>query len=297
MNTTLQEFNDLARRAFYWTSFDPEGRGARTIKDYESELSSDTETMQDEEKERYVLNYKKHFSKWLSAHSNCASSAITGGSGFNVRRAEKANNRERAAYDNFRLFRERALKAIEKRREENKPKIQKEGELAQRVLADLADSAKTIHEINKSLYPGSKSLFVANMYSRIETVAKRGGVEIVQKAINFIREFNANNSVVITERHKFFKLLEVAKNVVARIEATANAENDVKQNDSFNVVENLQEDRLQIIFNDKPNEAVRDLLKKNAFKWSPRFSAWQRQLTPNAKIAFNRIEKQLIELS
>ncbi|PSL23489.1 hypothetical protein [Dyadobacter jiangsuensis] len=59
------------------------------------------------------------------------------------------------------------------------------------------------------------------------------------------------------------------------------------------VVENYDEDRLQLIFDGKPTEEARSLLKKNGFRWSLRFSAWQRQLTDNARRAFNSLREPL----
>lgn len=45
---------------------------------------------------------------------------------------------------------------------------------------------------------------------------------------------------------------------------------------------NTDENRLQLFFDGKPSDEIRDALKKEGFRWSPRFGAWQRQLTPNA---------------
>lgn len=45
---------------------------------------------------------------------------------------------------------------------------------------------------------------------------------------------------------------------------------------------NADENRLQLFFKGKPSDEIRDALKKEGFRWSPRFGAWQRQLTPNA---------------
>lgn len=45
---------------------------------------------------------------------------------------------------------------------------------------------------------------------------------------------------------------------------------------------NVEQNRLQLIFDGKPEQAMIDRLKKSGFKWSPRNTAWQRQLTPNA---------------
>lgn len=52
--------------------------------------------------------------------------------------------------------------------------------------------------------------------------------------------------------------------------------------DGGEVIANHDADRLQIIFDEKPDCEQRARLKKAAFKWSPRFTAWQRQLTRNA---------------
>ena len=54
------------------------------------------------------------------------------------------------------------------------------------------------------------------------------------------------------------------------------------------IVRNLEADRLQIIFDEKPDEEMRAKLKSNGFRWSPRYSAWQRQLTQNAESAARR---------
>ena len=59
--------------------------------------------------------------------------------------------------------------------------------------------------------------------------------------------------------------------------------------DGGEVVANAEANRLQIIFADKPDEVLRGLLKKRGFKWSPRFHAWQRQLTSNAVHAAKEI--------
>jgi hypothetical protein len=48
------------------------------------------------------------------------------------------------------------------------------------------------------------------------------------------------------------------------------------------VVANYDIDRLQILFDSKPDEEVRQKLHSNAFRWSSKETAWQRQLTANA---------------
>lgn len=55
------------------------------------------------------------------------------------------------------------------------------------------------------------------------------------------------------------------------------------------IVRNLEQNRLQIVFDDKPDEALREKLKGEAFRWSPKNNAWQRQLTQNAERAARRV--------
>jgi hypothetical protein len=287
-DVTLDEHWDLAMRAFNWTSFDPERRGSRVIIENEQELNKDLENMPEEEKERYISNYKKYFSAWLSACSNCASSAITGGSGFNTGRAEKANNREHARMEDFIQWREKALKAIAKRREENKPESEKRNEAWGRLERDILSSAATIHGINAGIERGyNRALFVSSIFNKVETYAKRGDAEMVQRAINCIRKFNETMGVVITERHKFFKLLEVAEASREKLSDKSEKESTEVKFKGGKAVSNFQENRIQLIFDEKPSADIISQLKKNGMKWSPRFGAWQRQLTGNAQFAVN----------
>ena len=64
-------------------------------------------------------------------------------------------------------------------------------------------------------------------------------------------------------------------------------------NQFFKVVENTKLMRLQLFFEGKPEQKVRDILKSNGFKWAPSQSAWQRQLTNNSRYALERVIEQL----
>lgn len=68
------------------------------------------------------------------------------------------------------------------------------------------------------------------------------------------------------------------------------------ENKHFKVEQNVELNRLQLKFDGKPTQEIRDVLKQNGFKWSPKNEAWQRQLTPNARIATERVIKQIDNL-
>ena len=61
--------------------------------------------------------------------------------------------------------------------------------------------------------------------------------------------------------------------------------------DGGQVVVNTTENRLQIIFDDKPDADLRAELKSEGFRWAPSQGAWQRQLTDNAFRAARRIKQ------
>lgn len=65
------------------------------------------------------------------------------------------------------------------------------------------------------------------------------------------------------------------------------------QNQFFKAVENVDIMRLQLFFDGKPEAEVREILKSNGFRWAPSHSAWQRQLTDNARHALKRVVDEL----
>lgn len=63
------------------------------------------------------------------------------------------------------------------------------------------------------------------------------------------------------------------------------------------IVENTEIMRLQLFFEGKPSDEVREVVKKNGFRWSPKNGAWQRQLTENARYSARRLTEQLSKIA
>lgn len=61
----------------------------------------------------------------------------------------------------------------------------------------------------------------------------------------------------------------------------------------YTLRENTDICRIQFIFDGKPDDDVRSLLKSHGFKWSPREGAWQRLLNDNARSAAARIARAI----
>lgn len=83
-------------------------------------------------------------------------------------------------------------------------------------------------------------------------------------------------------------------------ELKAEKEHEQKADDWSNpyckVVENKDIMRIQLIFDGKPDEETRSLLKSNGFRWSPHYTAWQRQLNSNGRYAVKYVLKKLAEM-
>ena len=105
-----------------------------------------------------------------------------------------------------------ASTAMERMKEAAKPEGQKLEEAWNRLKRDIASSAQTIHDIDTGKARGySRALFVSSILNKVSTYAGKGEVEIVQKAVDFITDFNAQcKKPVITPRNRFFQLPEMA---------------------------------------------------------------------------------------
>lgn len=275
----LEELWDTACRAFNGTSFSPEERGAHYIRSYEEALNSDLENIPQEEQEQYIAKFKEWVRTLFDKHSRCLSSMITGPANFPTRRNEKANNSYENAVKEFGEWREKAQKAIARRIEEAKPAEQKAEEQWEAVKLEI------------------DTVYITQLlYGKLERIALKGEVELMQKSIDYVRELNAQRKKpIFTERHKFFKLAQLAELWRDKIEQKNGRESIELEFEDGKVVKNFSEDRLQIIFDGKPNSDVISNLKHNGFRWSPRFGAWQRQLTSNAYYGASRVIPVTIE--
>lgn len=288
----LESLWDAACRAHSWSSQNPDIRGEDELTQYERELHADLQTMPEEQREQYLSNYKNHLSGVWVSESRVASAFVTGPAGFNYRRNEKAESAYRNKYEAFRQWRERALKAVERYRESLKTDEQRTEELWRKVEADIDSTAETIHNLDTGRERGyNRALFVSNLFGRIATQAKNGNVEIVERAVARIREWNAKcQKPIITERHSFFKLPDVARSVRQKVKETASRENKEVVFEGGKVVFNYAEDRLQILFDAVPDKEFRERMHREfRFNWSRRNMAWQRQLTVNAVHAARRM--------
>lgn len=280
----LQNYTQQAKNAFNWVSFNPDRRGERTIKEYSAQLEQDIEELKNanieaDQIESYKQRYINLFRSWLSAQSRCASSVITGGSGFNVRRAEKANRSEERHYELWQEWRTRAKKGIVRKTAPIKTYLSE----IDRYKTEL-ESLKKNHELMKE---GNKRI-------------KKGGADldkyltdtfgIKPHMLQWTKDFGfglSNSNANIKRVEERIKELE-------KKESLRTDEKEKSQSFEWGkLLYNYEIDRIQIIHHTKPAPEKIALMKSHGFKWAPSQQAWQRQLTANGIWSTKRLIQAL----
>ena len=83
------------------------------------------------------------------------------------------------------------------------------------------------------------------------------------------------------------------KQRLEELERRAGQETKEEDHNGIKLVENVEENRVQIIFPGKPEPEVRAILKQNGFRWSPRNMAWQRHLNNSGRFSAQSVIKQI----
>lgn len=285
----FQHFEKV-RNAYNWISMSPDRAARLNLNEHIAELNQDLLEIPSEDHTWYTEKYVRMYLDWISSKSRTASSMVTGPANFNTRKNEKALNAERNKYESFSDWRIKAKEGIRKRIERNKPEDQKRNEKWELMKTDIIRQAAVIVGIDNGTEPYSRALFVSSMVGKIETLAKNGDHELVERALNLIEELNkAQKKPIITNRHKVWKLKEKAFDIAN--EKQNPQESKIIDIEGGQIIINHAEDRIQVKHEEKPEREVIDLLKKNAFKWSPFNKCWQRKITPNAMYAVKQMFK------
>lgn len=237
--------------------------------------------------------YARRMADNLNADSRigtmCPSILITGGSNFPVRRKEKQNA---AADRNHAEFAEiqgyiKKLESILYGKEVIRADDDDAIILLQEKISGLEKKQECMKAVN-AYFRKHKTLdgcpeLADEMRWRIEADWAKGWyVGIPFPAY----ELSNNNANIKRIKGRLEKLKQEKSRESSEIEISGLG---------FSVKENVEEMRLQLFFEDKPEPEVRDKLKHRGFKWSPRNVCWQRQLTDNARYALRQLVAELKE--
>ena len=245
-----------------------------------------------EKVERLAVTYARRMAANYNNASRigcmCPSIMITGGSNFPVRKKEKQNAASGRNMQEFRYLNEYY---------ENKLHSILMG--ANIISSSDEDAIEQLEEKLSNLEAKQEFMKSANAYYR------------KHKTIEGFPGFSAK----LIERLREEKLLEEkpfdtwqlsnnnanikrVKERIASLKKIKERETKEYRVDELNLVikENVEDMRIQLFFDGKPDTDVRDILKHNAFKWAPSNGCWQRQLTDNARYAVKTMLPKLKEL-
>ena len=234
--------------------------------------------------------YARKMADWYNENSRidsmCPSVMVSGGSNFPVAKKQKQNERRDAHCKKFDELQE-ILRQMERIgtggiQSGDANAIEK----LERKLKDLEEQQETMKAIN-AYWRKHKTLDGCTLVSEKTLAVIKRGMEYSwrQNPVPFEAYTLSNNNANIRNTRIRLESLKAAK-----AQETTEKETDVE---GVKIVENTELMRIQIVFDGKPEADVRDVLKKNGFRWAPSQSAWQRQLNENGKWAVKRVMEAL----
>lgn len=287
---------ELAARSHMGTSWDPEKRAQQEIAGFAGYVQevydnlkpyAKTEAQRaflDTEIKRFQDGFAKHYNALLARKGQTMSTFITGGSGFNVRRAEKANAAESSKYTEMIEFRDRAKAAI--LRELKKMAVEEAGgelEVLKKKVADATRNhefmVKTNAIVRKKIPDDQKIKEIQALAPISETTVRKILTPDYMGRIGFPAYALSNDTANIHRMEERVKELE-------KKEITPTGE--IPFTGGY-IIDNREADRVQIIFDQRPSQAVIDKLKSEGWRWSPANVAWQRKRTDAAMYSAKRI--------
>lgn len=240
--------------------------------------------------DRYAKKMAEYFNKDFRIGCMCPSVLICGAGNFPIKKKEKQNQ----AWERNHQFFDEIQKILDKM-----TSIQYGSEM---IMSGDENAVKKLEEKLAKLKAEQENMKSANKAIRMKDI---------NKGNNLLKELGYSQDEIKDLRTPDYcgrvgypdYLLRNNNANIYRIEsrlrnlkAAKEKGNSETENQFFKVVENTELMRLQLFFEDKPEQNVRVILKSNGFKWTPSQSAWQRQLTNNSRYALDRVIDQLKKL-
>ncbi len=225
--------------------------------------------------------YSRHLAEYINKENSITASypsiMIAGGSGFNNRKKAKQNTRAEA---NYHWYQENVEGFLDKILSVGLGGISSDDKDTVAKLKKKMEKEVELHRIMKQ----------ANAYYRKHKTID-GCPDLSAKNIETIKEdekrfkenkYNEGISYQPFATYQLAYALAEIKRLKSRIEELEKKEDTDYRGWEFDggkVVFDKEENRIRILYDDKPDEETRNKLKHNGFKWSPKNKAWQRQIT------------------
>lgn len=232
--------------------------------------------------EIYCRKLAENMNASYSIEARCPSILISGGGNFPVRKKEKQNaardrNLEEWNYIQGLLDKIRSVGTGGISSDDPQAVEKLEAKLA--TLEKHQEMMKAANAAIRMKDPAKGDAKLAELGYTPEDIAKLRAPDFCGRIGYPAHELQNNNANIRRIRGRIAELKK-------RTESTPEG----WEFDGGRVVVNTAENRLQIIFDGKPNADIRTELKGEGFRWAPSQGAWQRQLTDNAMRAARRLK-------
>lgn len=241
--------------------------------------------------ERYSKRMAEYFNRDISINLMCPSVMICGPANFPV----KKKNRQIAAFDSNREFFNETQKLLDKIKS-----ISNGSELIKSSDEDCIERLEYKLETLKTLQDKMKAVNAALRKKDIE----EGNLDLMELGYteDDIKEIRTPD-IIGRIGYPAYRL-QNNNQEIHRIEERINSLKTVKErgtteeeNEGYTYKEDTELMRIQFIFDDKPDEETRKILKQYGFRWAPSQGAWQRQLTTNGQRSAKFVKKALSSLN
>ena len=232
--------------------------------------------------EIYCRKLAENMNASYSIEARCPSILISGGGNFPVRKKEKQNaardrNLEEWNYIQGLLDKIRSVGTGGISSDDPQAVEKLEAKLA--ALEKHQEMMKAANAAIRMKDPAKGDAKLAELGYTPEDIAKLRAPDFCGRIGYPAYELQNNNANIRRIRGRIAELKK-------RTESTPEG----WEFDGGRVVVNTTENRLQIIFDGKPDADIRTELKGEGFRWAPSQGTWQRQLTDNAMRAARRLK-------
>lgn len=205
---------------------------------------------------------------------------------------------------------------IEKAKQNSKSEYDKHKQISnaipmgQPILVDHYSASRHRSDLNKmenamrkSIAEDEKADYYRNKLKNIDnnnaiSSDDPKAIDKIQEKIDVLEKYKTN---IKSREHKTYEL----QNVNAEIRRLKKRKKELKELDELNfqdiefeggkVILNRDVNRLQVLFDEKPDENIRNILKNYSFKWARSQGAWQRLYNKNGIYAVKCILREIAQ--
>ena len=237
--------------------------------------------------ERYSRRLAEYYNRDISINLMCPSVMICGPANFPTKRKE----RQIAAMDKNHEFYKDTQKLLDK--------IRNMGTMTEVIKSSDSDCIERLEDKLEALKALQEKMKAANAALRKKDT-EEGDLDLLELGYtkDKIRDLRTPDFIGRIGYPAY--TLQNNNQEIHRIEDRINSLKAIKdkgtieeENEGYTYREDPKSMRIQFIFDGKPSDDIRNILKQNGFRWAPSQGAWQRQLTRNGQWSADIVKKAL----